>query len=160
LAYLLAKHVGGAESLTLEPPSSVVLTQGKNRTIILGLKRRNLEGPLHVSLSGLPDGVTAPPEVTSEPGADNVAIKLSVQRNAKVGSAVVTARAATDRGPSWQQAFEVAVEAEQTLPDGFTPAEGSATVMDGGRTYHRFIERKLRDGTRVTFVFIPRVQPG
>ncbi|MEX0775464.1 MAG: hypothetical protein WD042_07095 [Phycisphaeraceae bacterium] len=103
---------GGAGTLTLDQPSTVSLMQGGTAEVTITIKRENLQGPVTVSFSKLPAGVSVvdgDKKIVGESGAYN----LKASDTADVVSAheaQVTATAST--GIAVTQALKVDVTAK------------------------------------------------
>jgi hypothetical protein len=131
-----------------------VLGTGEKATIPVRF-RRNFHGPVRLTLTGLPEGVTVPDVPAAADDADKAEVPLTADARAPAGVSRVTVHA-EGAGLQAQAALSLTVA---FLPPRFERASPEVVTDLGGRgkPYFRQIRRRFGD-VAVDFVLVPKAR--
>jgi len=104
------QNPGSNEKLTLEKPSDETVKVGDSAKVTVKIKRKDFGGPVEITFSDIPEGITIDPASAKLSGSDDSStFTLKAGNNAKVGDHTVKVTAkAESMNPS--QTFKVTVK--------------------------------------------------
>jgi hypothetical protein len=127
-------------TFTLNPTSTVSVTQGESTQMNLGINREtNFDAEVTCRFDGLPAGVTVEPaEPVLDKGTTGVKVTVAAAATAATGDHQVTVRGkAASGGPAAQQVFTITVKAGKNAaannPGGENANPGNRTFVVGAK---------------------------
>lgn len=121
---LVARKPAGTFALKVVVPGIVNVPIGGKGALSVEVIRDGYAGPITLDVSGLPDGVTLPKDVTIPAGAASKALQLDCDKTAGVSASLVTVNGTAKIGDS-----PVTVTAEVVLPEDRVPNVLVATTL-------------------------------